>query len=673
MTQISIQPMEIMGNTYMVENRLPKFRDKVQDRELEGSGLLEHEKKLYGYQTGDRVLPYLMQDAYTREKKNVILKTIVMENDYIKAVFLPEYGMRLYSLYSKEEQRELLYKNPVLQFANLAIRNAWFSGGIEWNVGQLGHTFTTCSSVFAGIVKDGKGEKFLRCYEYERCKGIYWQLDFHLGKEDRQLSVYARFINPQKESIPFYWWTNIAVPEEKNIRVFSGNKNVIYILPESVEKTGATKGMAHGELPYLPSVPGEDASYPQRIPFSSEYFFQNEKDVKQTWEIAAYDDGTVFFDRATENLRFHKMFCWGSHRGGKHWKDFLAEPGKGDYVELQAGLAPTQVHGLEMPADTEWDFVQIFGGMKADYTKANGDWEKGRDYLYQKMNEVVSEEQLHCKQEQYREDGIREIVEILHFGTGYGALEEIRERGVTPEGMSFPMASVTPKEMIWLNLLNKEEVPELSAQELPLSYMVDLRYKTYLQAAAKKGSASAWNFLGIMCYENGEFEQGIHCFQESLKIRENALAYRNLFQAYKDIDLDRALNYMEKALGLFSDEIPREYVEEYTEVLVAQKQYKKAWEYYQTLDKKLQNWERIILNIMEAAVHEKKEEFMRAQYEKEFAVIREGERGYTEGYFAYQAMQEARIRGVEYNEALIEKYVQENNIPEEYDFRLSVI
>ena len=42
--------------------------------------------------------------------------------------------------------------NPVFQPGNLAIRNAWFSGGVEWNMGIRGHSVYTCSPVFAARV-----------------------------------------------------------------------------------------------------------------------------------------------------------------------------------------------------------------------------------------------------------------------------------------------------------------------------------------------------------------------------------------------------------------------------------------------------------------------------------------------------------------------------------------
>ena len=81
---------------------------------------------------GVRILPYNKQDRYSHKKETMQLTTIVMENESLRAQFLPQYGGRLYSLRNQKTKEELLFRNCVMQPANLAIRNAWFSGGIEW-------------------------------------------------------------------------------------------------------------------------------------------------------------------------------------------------------------------------------------------------------------------------------------------------------------------------------------------------------------------------------------------------------------------------------------------------------------------------------------------------------------------------------------------------------------
>ena len=70
-------------------------------------------------------MPYRMQSLYTRHRKETVIDTAVLENDYLRAVFVPSMGGKLWSLYDKIQQRELLYVNDCIQPCNLAFRNAW--------------------------------------------------------------------------------------------------------------------------------------------------------------------------------------------------------------------------------------------------------------------------------------------------------------------------------------------------------------------------------------------------------------------------------------------------------------------------------------------------------------------------------------------------------------------
>ena len=173
--------IKISGTRLPQENPLPMFRSAQKDQKVENDGTLRPEElEKLGIDTGFRVLPYCMQDRYDTKRKMQEYPTVVLENEILRAEFLPDLGGRLYSLYDKSTGKELLFKNPVFQPANLAIRNAWFSGGIEWNIAQTGHTYTTCSPVYFARVKDLWGMDFLRMYDYERTRGIFWQIDFHL-------------------------------------------------------------------------------------------------------------------------------------------------------------------------------------------------------------------------------------------------------------------------------------------------------------------------------------------------------------------------------------------------------------------------------------------------------------------------------------------------------------
>ena len=105
----------------------------------------EDEKKNIGKGMITSVLPYKLQDSYNRDLKHREYPCAILENEYLKAVFLPTLGGRLWSLYDKKLGKDIVYKNDALIFGNLALRNAWFAGGVEWNVGVRGHSYFTCA------------------------------------------------------------------------------------------------------------------------------------------------------------------------------------------------------------------------------------------------------------------------------------------------------------------------------------------------------------------------------------------------------------------------------------------------------------------------------------------------------------------------------------------------
>ena len=99
----------------------------------------EAEEIYEGYGTLPSAYPYRQYNTYSRTLKSTDVHTAVLENDYIKAVFLPDFGGRLWSLTIKQPGKSPLY-NDVIRFSNLSTRNAWFSGGVEWNMGIIGHS-----------------------------------------------------------------------------------------------------------------------------------------------------------------------------------------------------------------------------------------------------------------------------------------------------------------------------------------------------------------------------------------------------------------------------------------------------------------------------------------------------------------------------------------------------
>lgn len=140
MTELHMQSYEIPAADLGRDNPLPAFRESQEDAPLTlDASVPEEDRRYMGWRTAFRVLPHRMQDGYNRQRAPRAFRGIVLENAHVRALFLPELGGRLASLTDKASGRELLDRNPVFQPANLALRNAWFSGGIEWNTTLPGH------------------------------------------------------------------------------------------------------------------------------------------------------------------------------------------------------------------------------------------------------------------------------------------------------------------------------------------------------------------------------------------------------------------------------------------------------------------------------------------------------------------------------------------------------
>ena len=302
-------------------------------------------------------LPYLMQDNYTRQRRSGRLPTIQVENAALRATFYPSLGGRMISLYDKRERRELLFDNPVLQFANLAIRNAWFSGGVEWNGPLYGHSLLTCSPVFAGMVETSRGP-LLRLYEFDRALETTWQVDVFLPPGDDRLWVHVKAINPNAHDVRFYWWTNIAVPLARDTRVLA---------PADYALSHDASGNVRLAFPVFD---GFDGSYPLNYPYAKSVFFRKPGNRKP-WSVCLDGQGRGLSHVSTPTLFGRKFFTWGDGRGGKRWMDFLSEDGKGDYIEIQGGVTPTQLQTRPLAAGASIEWTECISPFAMDAKAAH--------------------------------------------------------------------------------------------------------------------------------------------------------------------------------------------------------------------------------------------------------------------------------------------------------------
>ena len=422
-------------------------------REMVGADMSEDEARYIGYGYVDGCLPYLVQDDYDRQRRPRAFRTAVLENDLLKATFLLEMGGRLWSLYYKADNRELLFENPVFQPANLGIRDAWFSGGTEWNFCWIGHTPLTCSPLFAARAELDDGTPVLRLWEWERVRQMPYQIDAWLPDGSPVLMVRVRLVNGDDRTVPIYWWSNIAVREEPDTRVLAPTDSTL-----NFDYSGKLS-----KLPF-PMRGDSDRSYPVNSPRSGDYFFRIPSG-QYPWVASVDGRGKGFFHSSTSRLTGRKLWVYGMGRGGRRWQDFLNTPGNA-YIEIQGGLTGTQSECLPMDPRSEWEWLEAYGAVEADPAIVHGaDWPAAWGAVGRPIEGMISLPRLEEQLAATKPMAQRGPLDVLHHGSGWGALERLRreragEPPLEPASAVFDDDTLTEEQAPWLELLRSGALPE---------------------------------------------------------------------------------------------------------------------------------------------------------------------------------------------------------------------
>lgn len=524
MTELKIESFTIPAANLGPENPLPvieKANDLHADIKTDDT-FPKEDLENFGWGRPPSILPYRYQDNFDRARNPRAFKAVVLENEHLKAIFIPELGGHLWSLFSKDTGTELLSSNPVFQPCNLALRKAWISGGIEWNLGWTGHWPLTCSSLFAAkrTLPDGTPE--LRMWEFERVRRMPLQIDAWLPSGSKALFVRVSIHNANDHMEPVYWWTNIAAPQQEGTRVLvSADETLLY--------NYKTNAMGSSKLPVWN---GDEITYPGKMRGSRDFFFRVPASEKNPWEIALQPNGRGLFQTSTSLLRGRKLFRWGIQNGGQTWQKYLCTP---DYIEIQGGLARSQSHHLPMPAKATWTWVEAYGEVSLPCEAFGSDWSAARALGASAVRDLVPSETIDGWLESSNAWANEAVnpEEIFHSGSGWGALERIRKAQTNVEfpglkGIVFPDESLGDDQKRWRALLDGGIIERRDVNDEPGQFGT-VEYLTDVKRSFDRPDGYNWLSLfhyGVILWQAGRANDAIGAWMESCKVEENGWARR---------------------------------------------------------------------------------------------------------------------------------------------------
>jgi hypothetical protein len=484
---------------------------------------VEHEEcKYLGKGMIPTLLPYQLQDGYSREKRPRDFNAAIVENDHLRAIFLPELGGRLWSIFDKDHQKELLYVNPVFQAGNLGLRNAWFSGGVEFNVGIKGHNPLTCSPLHVAVDQTPDGE-VLRLYEFERIRGIVYSVSAWVNDDSPMLYLRCRIENHSEETKHMYWWTNIAVPETPGTRI---------IVPAS-EAFLSFYSVDHYILDKtnIPINDGIDLSYPDNI-LSSRDFFYRIPEQSHKWIASANEQGYGLLQCSTNQLYGRKLFVWGMSQGGRRWNEWLSEENSA-YIEIQAGLAYTQLEHIPMESNTVWEWKEIYTLLHNTPKKLHGDYNQAVHTVETYLKERIG----NPNNTYFPSDLSVTNTKQVFTGSNWGHLEEMLKGKRISNTLFFPRVKDSETDA-WYELLEKGTFPCPNPMQEPTSYVSGREWLEKLEALPEQNWYSLLH-IGVIryamyTYGEGSIETAQEAWECSYDKCVNPWALRNLAMLYKN-------------------------------------------------------------------------------------------------------------------------------------------
>jgi len=245
------------------------------------------------------------------------------------------------------------------------------------------------------------------------------------------------------------------------------------------------------------------------------------------------------------------MFVWGNSTGGNNWQDLLS-CGEGKYVEIQAGLAKTQLEHITMEANSKIEWVEAYGSITINKNEAfDQNYDVALNATKNKINEIFKDG-VNDTLVKYLDKKV-ETIKVLLNGSGWGAYNNLANEYKVSNYLDFPTSSLSSLQKPFIDLLINGYMKETNPNKCPRSYEISELVKDKLLKAVETNKN--WNSLyqlGTTYYGLNDYNNALKYWLLSYECKENAWAARNIAMYYKNIakDYDKAYDYIMKAYNL---------------------------------------------------------------------------------------------------------------------------
>ncbi len=344
------------------------------------------EKRTYQGSTG-KVYPLPICETISNKKEDVCYQAIILENDYLYVMILPELGGRIQRAYDKTNGYDFVYYNHVIKPALVGLTGPWISGGIEFNWPQH-HRPSTFMPVDFKLKENKDGSATVILGETDRINGTKANAIITLYPDKAYIEIKGQLFNPTDYPQTFLWWANPAVSvNDKTFSVFPPDVTAVY---DHGKRAVSTFPIATGEYYKADYTAGVDISRYKNIRVPTSYMAaHSDFDF-----VGNFDEGK---DAGLLHVADHhvcpgkKQWTWGCGNFGKVWDQNLTDT-DGPYIELMTGVfTDNQPDFSWLKPLEEKNFVQYFMPYKTvgRVCNATKDVILGVEYLDENNNAIA--------------------------------------------------------------------------------------------------------------------------------------------------------------------------------------------------------------------------------------------------------------------------------------------
>ena len=318
------------------------------------------EKRVYQGSSG-RVYPLPFTDRIEEKPKPRAWDAVILENEFIYVMILPELGGRIHVGRDKTNDYDFFYRQDVIKPALVGLAGPWISGGVEFNWPQH-HRPSTFMPADVQIEKQPDGSVTVWLSEHDpmaRMKGMHGVC---LRPDSAAIELKARAYNRTPHPQTFLWWANVATRVHEHYQSFFP-PDVTFVADHAKRAMSrfplcddSYYGVDYGARSKhgVPSneTPRQFTPHPKRCDPADLSWYANIPVPTSYMAMGSQEDFFGGYDHAAQAGVVHianhhispgkKQWTWGNDEFGYAWDRNLTDPDANGvchpYIEIMAGV-----------------------------------------------------------------------------------------------------------------------------------------------------------------------------------------------------------------------------------------------------------------------------------------------------------------------------------------------